>query len=46
MQYIGGLFKGTMSIIDVPSARQLAKYSQMVYQNTPYSKTKELIAKG
>lgn len=46
VQYIGGLFKGTMSIIDVPSARQFAVYSQMVYQNTPYSKNKELIAKG
>ncbi len=46
VQYIGGLFKGTMSIIDVPSARQLAFYSGLVYQNTPYSKNKELIAKG
>lgn len=46
VQYIGGLFKGTMSIIDVPSAKQLAMYSQMVYQNTPFIKSKELIAKG
>ena len=46
VQYIGGLFKGTMSIIDVPSAGQLATYSQSVYQNTPYSKNKELIASG
>lgn len=46
VQYIGGLFKGTMSIIDVPSTGKLAAYSQMVYQNTPYAKNKELIAKG
>lgn len=46
VQYIGGLFKGTLSIIDVPSAKQLSMYSQKVYQNTPYSKNKELIAKG
>jgi YVTN family beta-propeller protein len=46
VEYIGGLFKGTMSIIDVPTEKQLAMYSQMVYQNTPYIKNKELIAKG
>ncbi len=46
VQYIGGLFKGTMSIIDVPSAMQLSRYSQAVYKNTPYIKNKELIAKG
>lgn len=46
VQYIGGLFKGTMSIINVPSASRLAQYSQMVYQNTPYSKNKELTATG
>lgn len=46
VQYIGGLFKGTMSIINVPSAKQLSVYSQMVYQNTPYAKNKELLAAG
>ena len=46
VQYIGGLFKGTMSIIDVPSGAQLGAYSQMVYQNTPYVKNKELTAAG
>jgi DNA-binding beta-propeller fold protein YncE len=43
---IGGLFKGTMSIIDVPTEKQLALYSKQVYQNTPYSKSKELLSKG
>jgi len=43
-QYIGGLFKGTLSIIDVPTEKQMSWYSQVVYQNTPYSKEKELTA--
>ncbi len=45
-QYIGGLFKGTMSIINVPSEKQLAGYSQLVYQNTPYNKNTELSSTG
>jgi YVTN family beta-propeller protein len=46
VQYIGGLFKGTLSIIDVPGDKQLGIYSQAVYQNTPYAKTKELTSTG
>lgn len=46
IQYIAGLFKGTMSIIDEPGAEQLSIYSEFVYQNTPYTKEKELNAKG
>ncbi|WP_353718943.1 beta-propeller fold lactonase family protein [Dyadobacter sp. 676] len=45
-QYIGGLFKGTLSIIDVPSAQMLSAYSRVVYANTPYTKNKELHAEG
>jgi YVTN family beta-propeller protein len=45
-QYIGGLMKGTMSIIDFPSEEQLALYSKQVYANTPYSKAKEIEAQG
>ncbi|MBK6816656.1 MAG: bifunctional YncE family protein/alkaline phosphatase family protein [Saprospiraceae bacterium] len=37
VEYIGGLFQGTMSIISVPGADQLAKYTQAVYRNTPYT---------
>ena len=44
--YIGGLMKGTLSIIDEPSSVQLGKYSQVVYQNTPYTKQGEMNAKG
>lgn len=46
VQYIGGLFIGTMSVIDIPSEKQLGKYSQEVYQNTPYIKEKESIVDG
>jgi YVTN family beta-propeller protein len=46
IEYIGGLMKGTLSIIDEPTAARLAKYSKTVYDNTPYTKAKELNAKG
>ncbi|MBA4196173.1 MAG: hypothetical protein C0459_01335 [Chitinophaga sp.] len=46
VQYIGGLFKGTLSIIDEPNEKQLSVYSQAVYHNTPYTKEKELHADG
>ncbi|MDQ2720318.1 MAG: bifunctional YncE family protein/alkaline phosphatase family protein [Bacteroidota bacterium] len=46
VQYIGGLFIGTMSIISVPDKKQLAEYSKQVYANTPYTKEKETISQG
>ncbi|MEJ7766561.1 MAG: bifunctional YncE family protein/alkaline phosphatase family protein [Chitinophagaceae bacterium] len=46
VQYIAGLFKGTMSIINEPDEKQLSVYSKLVYQNTPYTKEKELTAQG
>ena len=46
MEYIGGLFKGTMSIVDEPTAAQLAVYSKQVYANTPYTKERETVSKG
>jgi YVTN family beta-propeller protein len=45
-QYIGNLMKGTLSIIDTPSEKELALYAKKVYQNTPYKKDKELTAEG
>ncbi len=42
VQYIGGLMKGTMSIINIPTEKQLSLYSKQVYDNTPYNKIKEL----
>lgn len=46
VEYIAGLFKGEMSIIDIPNDQKLAAYSKRVYDNTPYTKEKELHAKG
>ncbi|HEX9959094.1 MAG TPA: bifunctional YncE family protein/alkaline phosphatase family protein [Fibrella sp.] len=46
VQYIAGLFKGTLSIIDVPKTDILAAYSRLVYANTPYTKRKELQTEG
>lgn len=44
--YIGGLFRGTLSIINTPDAQQLSMFSQQVYKNTPYNKDKELESTG
>lgn len=41
VQYIGGLFRGTLSIIPIPDDKQQSIYSQVVYKNTPYSKEVE-----
>ncbi len=47
VQYIGGgLFRGTMSIINIPDEKTAGAYSKAVYENTPYSKENELIAEG
>ena len=46
VEYIGGLFKGSMSIIPEPKNALLAKYASQVYANTPYTKEKETMAEG
>ena len=46
VQYIAGLFKGTLSIIDEPAEKQMSAFSKMVYDNTPYNKEKELQTQG
>lgn len=46
VQYIGGLLKGTLSIIKEPSEKQMAVYSRAVYKNTPYTKLKETEVEG
>ncbi|NWJ50235.1 MAG: bifunctional YncE family protein/alkaline phosphatase family protein [Bacteroidetes bacterium] len=46
VQYIGGLFRGSLSIIPIPKDEQLSLFSQAVYHNTPYSKEKEIITEG
>ena len=45
-EYIGGLFKGTMSIISEPGETQLGIYSSLVYKNTAYKKEQETMASG
>ncbi|MEO5893488.1 MAG: bifunctional YncE family protein/alkaline phosphatase family protein, partial [Ferruginibacter sp.] len=44
--YIGGLMKGTMSVITEPTGIELAIYSKAVYKNTAYTKRGELTARG
>jgi len=46
VEYIGGLMKGTLSLIPVPNERQLAAYTRQTYQNTPYTKEREQRAEG
>lgn len=46
VQYIGGLFKGTLSIIDQPTNIELQEYSKQVYANTPYNKQNETLSRG
>jgi YVTN family beta-propeller protein len=40
VQYIGSLFRGTMSIIPEPDAKTLGDYTAMVFRNTPYKPEK------
>jgi YVTN family beta-propeller protein len=45
-QYIGGLFRGTLTVLKSPDASQMALFSKAVYNNTPYNKKTELISEG
>jgi len=45
-EYIGGLFKGTLSIIAEPDSATLSTYSDAVYKNSPYNKEIEKLAEG
>lgn len=36
-QYIGSLFRGTVSLIDVPDEHLLEQYTQKVYANSPFN---------
>lgn len=46
VQYIGSLFKGSLSFIPIQKMNELEKYSIQVYKNTPYNKNKEALAAG
>lgn len=45
-QYIGGLFKGTLSFIKSPQPEQLKIYTRQVYANTPFNIKKAELADG
>jgi len=45
-QYIGGLFKGTLSFIDAPQAEKLKVYTREVYANTPFNTKVTALAAG
>ena len=44
VQYIGSMFKGSMSVIPSPSVKDLQGYSKAVYRNTSYSPSKSDLA--
>jgi YVTN family beta-propeller protein len=46
VQYIGGLFKGTLSFINAPNDAQLKAYSGQVYANSPFTPQAEARAAG
>ncbi|MFD0765532.1 bifunctional YncE family protein/alkaline phosphatase family protein [Mucilaginibacter lutimaris] len=45
-QYIGGLFKGTLSFIDAPNEALLKTYTKQVYANTPFNNKIAATASG
>ena len=46
VEYIGGLFKGSLSIFKEPALQELSALTKQVYSNTPYNKNKELTTSG
>jgi YVTN family beta-propeller protein len=46
VQYIGTLFKGSLSVIRPPSPELLKIYTGSVYSNTPFTSAKEAMASG
>ena len=46
VQYIGGLFKGTLQMLPIPDEARMSVYSKTVYDNTPYVKEKELLSEA
>lgn len=45
-QYIGALFKGTLTIVPQPASDVLSVYSTTAYKNSPYNKEIEKLAEG
>ena len=45
-EYIGGLFQGTLSLISMPAPRQMALYSQTVYECSPLKRGDPTAVRG
>jgi len=45
-QYIGGLMKGTLSMIMAPGQVMMQHHTRKVYRNSPYTKEREKLAEG
>ena len=46
VQYIGGLFKGTLSMVGIPDKPKMAEWTKQVYTNTPFKKEQEKLSNG
>jgi DNA-binding beta-propeller fold protein YncE len=46
VQYIGGLFIGTLSILQLPTVKELVVYTKAVYHNTPFNLQQEQLSIG
>src|SRR6516162_246582 len=44
-EYIAGLYRGTLSIIDMPDEEQMAKYSKQAYQCSPLRPDQGVVSK-
>jgi DNA-binding beta-propeller fold protein YncE len=46
IEYIAHLMVGSMSILPEPNDQQLKDFSKQVYNNSPYTKTREMLSEG
>lgn len=46
VQYIGGLFRGTLGVVAIPDDEQLAHYTRAVYGNSPFSAESNFRSEG
>jgi YVTN family beta-propeller protein len=46
LQYIAGLFKGSLSFIEAPQLEQLKAYTKQVYANSPFTKERISVSEG
>ena len=45
-EYIGGLFKGTLSVVAMPTPKQMATYTKTVYECCPLAEAGPAVASG